>query len=78
MQEAQRNAPGKSRRKVPKKTALTETETATVQEEPKSRNSPVMRDTMVMLEMAARVLSRFMGRDYNCATPGAALLQWLL
>src|SRR5690242_858562 len=40
-----------------------------------SRNRPVTRDTMVMLEMAARVLSRFMGRDYSWAIPGGALMQ---
>ena len=32
-----------------------------------SRNSPVIRDSMVMLEMAARGLSKFMGADYSRA-----------
>src|SRR5450830_492181 len=33
-----------------------------------SRSRPVTRDSMVMLEMAARVLSKFMAQDYSPAT----------
>ena len=41
VQEAQRNPPGKSKKKVSKKVSPTETETTTVQEEPRPRNGLV-------------------------------------